>query len=603
MGWRRIGLTLDGNLQRDAQQRWVFDGKTQLSGAPGGALSNAQLNLVVDALANTLEANFSQGASRIQTALPLDQPTHAQISLKQLPAGWLQGVLSTVWSGRATGGRLDAELALDVRDDGIQTSGQFNFDGIGFDTPTGTLAGQTLGGGGQLGIDTTTGRARIDFDGTLRSGELLLGPIYAKLPDHAVQLALTADAQHGAFALSQLRVNDADALQLEGALAFDAKGNLQKLKLDRFHASFPMAYQRYGRAWLNTLGMPNMSIDGQLDGHLDMDASGLRSFAFNTAGMNATDGAGRLAVNGLRGGMDWALKGEQPATTLGWRSLMVYRIPHGAVESRWQSRDGSVALQQPVAMPVMNGQLHISALDWRPAAAKGERLSTSLAVTGVDMATFSHAMGWPAFQGTLGGAIPRLRWVNDRIELGGGLALNVFGGFVDITQMTLQQPFGTSPVLTGDITLNQLDLGVLTNVFDFGNINGRLDGRIDGLRLVSWTPVAFKASLLAAGGGRISQRAVSNLTTVGGGGMAGGLQGAVLKLFKNFSYKRIGLNCTLQADVCHMSGLDSDPDGYTIVEGSGLPHLQVIGHQTEVDWPTLVRRLKAATEGNGPEIR
>jgi hypothetical protein len=224
-------------------------------------------------------------------------------------------------------------------------------------------------------------------------------------------------------------------------------------------------------------------------------------------------------------------------------------------------------------------------------------------VTGVDMATFSHAMGWPAFQGTLGGAIPRLRWVNDRIELGGGLALNVFGGFVDITQMTLQQPFGTSPVLTGDITLNQLDLGVLTNVFDFGNINGRLDGRIDGLRLVSWTPVAFKASLLAAGGGRISQRAVSNLTTVGGGGMAGGLQGAVLKLFKNFSYKRIGLNCTLQADVCHMSGLDSDPDGYTIVEGSGLPHLQVIGHQTEVDWPTLVRRLKAATEGNGPEIR
>ncbi|MGC1548929.1 MAG: hypothetical protein WA777_10405 [Rhodanobacter sp.] len=603
MGWRRIGLTLDGNLQRDAQLRWVLDGKTQLNGAPGGALSNAQLNLVVDSLANTLEANFSQGAAHIETALPLDQPTHAQVSLKQLPAGWLQGVLSTVWSGRATGGRLDAELALDVRDDGVQTSGEFTFDDIGFDTPAGTLAGQTLGGGGQLGIDTTGGRARISFDGGLHGGELLLGPLYAKLPDRAVQLALAADMQHGAFALSQLRVNDADALQLEGALAFDAKGNLQKLKLDRFHANFPAAYQRYGRAWLNALGMQNMSIDGQLDGHLDLDTSGLRSFAFNTDGMNVTDGAGRLAVSGLRGGMDWSLKDERPATTLGWRSLMVYRIPNGAVESRWQSRDGNLTLQQPVAIPVMNGQLHVGVLNWRPAAAKGERLTTSLALTGVDMATFSRAMGWPAFQGTLGGAIPTLRWVNDRIELGGGLALNVFGGFIDITQMTLQQPFGTSPVLTGDITLNQIDLAVLTNVFDFGNINGRLDGRIDGLRLVSWTPVAFKASLLAAGGGRISQRAVNNLTTVGGGGMAGGLQGAVLKLFKNFGYKRIGLNCTLQADVCHMGGLDSDPDGYTIVEGSGLPHLQVIGHQAEVDWPTLVRRLKAATEGNGPEIR
>lgn len=76
----------------------------------------------------------------------------------------------------------------------------------------------------------------------------------------------------------------------------------------------------------------------------------------------------------------------------------------------------------------------------------------------------------------------------------------------------------------------------------------------------------------------------------------------MLKLFKTFGYKRIGLNCTLQASVCHMGGLDNDTDGYTIVEGSGLPRLQVIGHQTQVDWPTLVRRLKAAVEGNGPEV-
>jgi len=74
-------------------------------------------------------------------------------------------------------------------------------------------------------------------------------------------------------------------------------------------------------------------------------------------------------------------------------------------------------------------------------------------------------------------------------------------------------------------------------------------------------------------------------------------------LFKTFGYKRIGLNCTLQASVCHMGGLDNDADGYTIVEGSGLPRLQVIGHQTQVDWPTVVRRLKAAIEGNGPDVR
>ena len=51
-----------------------------------------------------------------------------------------------------------------------------------------------------------------------------------------------------------------------------------------------------------------------------------------------------------------------------------------------------------------------------------------------------------------------------------------------------------------------------------------------------------------------------------------------------------------------MSGLEPADGGYTIVDGSGLPRLQVIGHQTEVDWPTLVKRLQDAISGNGPEI-
>lgn len=603
LGWRHVGFALDGTLQRDSQLRWMFSGSSKVSGAPGRALDHALIALVLDTTSNTLQVDLEQGKTQVSAALPLDQTTHAQISLKQLPAAWLQGLLGSVWSGHVTGGKLDAELALDMRDQGIQSSGDFTLAGIGFDTPAGTLAGQGLAGRGRLGIDTTGGAAQIDFDGNLHHGQLLLGTIFATLPTHPVQLSLTAKAGHGAFALSRLRINDPGAMQLDGSLAFDARGNLQKLHLSRFSATFPVAYQRYAQAWLNTLGLQNLRVDGQVDGHLDLQADGLRSFAFRTDGLNMADGAGRLAVENLRGGLDWSAQGERPATTLAWDSLKVYHLANGAAVSHWQSRGGGLALQQPLAVPVLGGQLRIGALDWRPAAAKGQRLSTSLVVTGVNMEAFSKAMGWPPFQGTLGGAIPSLHWVDDRIELDGGLSVAVFGGFIDITQMTLQQPFGINPVLTGDVALKQLDLAALTGVFDFGSITGRMDGHIDDLRLVDWTPVAFKASLLASGGGRISQRAVNNLTTVGGGGIAGGLQGAVLKLFKNFSYKRIGLNCTLQANVCQMSGLDSSPDGYTIVEGSGLPHLEVIGHQTRVDWPTLMRRLKAAVEGSGPEIR
>ena len=602
MGWRRLGLSLDGNLQRDDRLRWILDGTVRLAGAPGGALGDAHVNIQLSAAANTLLIDILQGKAHASAALPLDQPTHAQIRLSNLPAGWLQGLLGTVWSGRPTGGRLDAELALDLRDPGLQSSGQFTLSGAGFDTPTGTLAGQRLNGTGRFDLDTTAGPARIDLDASLHGGELLLGPLYARLPDHPVQLGLHANAQNGAFELSRLHINDADALQLDGALAFDAKGELKTLKLDHLHASFPAAYQRYGQAWLTTLGLRDMRIAGQLSGSLDLRADGPHSFAFTTDNLDLADADGRLAVDNLHGGLDWASDGERPATTLGWRNLQFYRVPNGAAQSHWQSHAGTLSLQQPLEVPVLKGQLRIGDLDWRPAAAKGQRLSTSMVLTGVDMAAFSTAMGWPAFPGTLGGAIPSLRWVDDRFELQGGLSASLFGGFVDITRLSLQQPFGPNPVLNGDIAMKQLDLAAITSVFDFGSISGRLDGSVNDLRLVDWNPVAFKASLLAGSGGRISQRAVNNLTAVGGGGIAAGLQGAVLKLFKTFGYKQIGLNCTLQGTVCQMSGLEATADGYTIVEGSGLPRLQVIGHQTQVDWPTLVRRLREAINGTAPEI-
>ena len=602
MGWRNLPIDLAGSLRRNNQMSWILDGHLKLVRAPGGALSNAQVQVQLSPATNTLLIDVVQGKGTVNGWLPLDQPSHAQIRLDNVPLGWLQGLLGTVWSGRTTSGRLNAELALDLSDPGLRSSGQFSLDGVGFDTPSGTLAGQDVGGSGRFTLDSSDGPVRINVDASLRGGELLLGPIYAKLPDHVVQLDLHARAHGGAVELNQLRINDADALQLEGALAFDAGGALKTLRLDRLHASFPVAYTRYGKAWFDTLGLHGLKIAGDLNASLDLRGAAPRSFSFSTDGLDLADAGGRLAIDGLRGGLDWAAKGDRPATSLAWRSLRFHRIENGAAQASWRSHDGVLSLQGPLDMPVLGGQLRIAQLDWSPAATKGQRLATSLTITGVDMAAFGQAMGWPAFPGRLAGAVPSLRWVNDRLELDGGLTANVFDGFVDITRLSLQQPFGTSPVLNADIFLKQLDLGAVTSVFDFGSITGRLDGSIDDLRLVNWNPVAFNARLLAGGGGRISQRAVNNLTSVGGGGIAAGLQGVVLKWFKTFGYKQIGLNCTLRGSVCKMSGLEPTAGGYTIVEGRGLPRLHVIGHQSEVDWPTLVKRLEDAIHGAAPQI-
>jgi hypothetical protein len=72
---------------------------------------------------------------------------------------------------------------------------------------------------------------------------------------------------------------------------------------------------------------------------------------------------------------------------------------------------------------------------------------------------------------------------------------------------------------------------------------------------------------------------------------------AFVQLFKEFSYRRLGLRCRLRDGVCEMDGVAPAPDGgYYIVEGGiGLPSIDVIGFNRRVDWEELVTRLANAT--------
>ena len=113
LGWHRVGLHLDTVMQRNPHQRWSVDGALAVKRAPGAAFADAQVSLQLDPEANTLQVDLRQGSSQATTAVPLDQPTHAQIRLSRFPFGWLQGLLNTIDAGRATGGRIDAIVALE----------------------------------------------------------------------------------------------------------------------------------------------------------------------------------------------------------------------------------------------------------------------------------------------------------------------------------------------------------------------------------------------------------------------------------------------------------------------------------------------------------
>src|SRR3546814_7661658 len=178
--------------------------------------------------------------------------------------------------------------------------------------------------------------------------------------------------------------------------------------------------------------------------------------------------------------------------------------------------------------------------------------------------------------------------------------MQVFDGRVEVTALSMERPFGVAPTLSADFALHDLDLLAITEVFDFGSISGRLDGRIDDLRLVAWSPVTFDAELHTVRRDgvrqRISQRAVQNISSVGDASFAGSLQARLIGLLDDFGYSRIGISCRLANQVCAMGGLHSSGDGFTIVEGAGIPRLDVVGVRTSVVWG---RRVSVRLELGG----
>lgn len=587
------------------------DGSTACSGqARARGLGAARLKARRADGASTV--SLSREAAEFVLELPAGEGDVA-LRARALPAGWLQPLLAGAWpEARFTGGTLRADLALQVAGSGpVRLSGSLSTQALGLDTDDGRIAAAGLGLDAELDLSFGDEATGVTVDAGLRGGELLAGPFYAALPAEGARLRVVGDGRGGAWQFPQLRFEDPGALLASGSLSLDtgASSTLQALALQFDSADLARATTRYLSGVLGMAGLGDLALSGSLEGALALTDGALQQVDATLRTVAAADADGRFAVSGLEGTAGWRREGQADGT-LRWDSAQLYALPLGATTLAWRSANAGLALREPAAIPFFEGRLRFERLAWKPAATPSGDAAFNLALQldGVELQGLTRALDWPAFAGTLSGRIPEARYEDGVLLLDGGLDMQVFDGRVAVGALRMERAFGVAPTLATDIRLHNLDLVPLTGAFGFGEISGRLEGRIAGLRLVDWEPVAFDADLRTSTSApdrrRISQRAVSDLSSVGGSGLAGGLQAQLLAMFDTFPYKQIGLSCRLENNICTMGGLGpaGDSGGYTIVEGSGLPHITVVGHQRRVDWPVLVARLEAATSGQAPVV-
>lgn len=224
----------------------------------------------------------------------------------------------------------------------------------------------------------------------------------------------------------------------------------------------------------------------------------------------------------------------------------------------------------------------------------------------VSMPLLTAALGLPRMAGVMSAALPSVRVTPGEIALDGALVVSVFDGWLQATGLRLREPFGVAAHLVAEVEARHIDLAQLTEAFSFGSISGHVDAEVRGLELSHWQPTAFDARIASIDGSerrRISQRAVQNLSALGGGGAVAAVQRSLLRLFDTFGYRELGLRCRLAGGVCEMGGLDGADGadgGFVIVRGGGVPALDVIGYNRRVDWNELVARLQRVLAGDVP---
>ncbi|TXI46668.1 MAG: hypothetical protein E6Q52_03880 [Methylophilus sp.] len=374
------------------------------------------------------------------------------------------------------------------------------------------------------------------------------------------------------------------------------------LKVDAKEVDFNGVYQAFIQPLIPHSAFGHLNVSGKAD--WSFEAKGLQPLKFhlNITDASVEDQLGKFGFSHFNADIPWDYDHPRQIA-MGYQSGHILKIPLGA--TRWQAEVNRFSITAPrLQLPILDGGLDVQDVS---AAWINQSMvwHVKMDLQPISMTSFSQALGWPTMRGQISGTIPLVTYANHELRMMGDMQFKLFNGMVGMSDLDIDDPLGAVPKLHANFTMREIDLGEITRTFNFGSISGKLEGDIKHLRLQNWKPVSMDASVRTADGPfekKISQRAVENITALGGEGTAAALQRTFLRFFKEFGYEKIGLSCELRGDICKMGGVEPLPDGFVIVKGKGAPSVNVNGYTQYVSWKDVLGRMQRVTDSNSKII-
>lgn len=435
----------------------------------------------------------------------------------------------------------------------------------------------------------------------VNGGALYVEPLYMEAAGQAIVLDAQGDwdasKQRVGIDVASYRHEKVGTLSGSAIVRYGNGVNIEKAELSLNSGNLQDLSAIYLKPFFEQTVLQGVSLAGRLKADFSINQQSLTALSARFDSLDIIDATGRGGLQGGVGTLNWANdEAFNKPSELAWKHLQLRALPIGPASLSFLSRGDSIRLLKKTQLPFLGGEIAINQFSWQAKKQQEAEVSFEGDSSGLSLEQLSLALNWTPLSGTISGHIPRVEYSNKTLSLGGELIVKVFDGEVKVSNLASSGLFTDFPKFFCDVEINNLDLDQLTGKFEFGGITGKLSGYVRQLYMENWHPVSFFAWLGTPENDdsrhRISQKAVKNIASIGGGGASDILSRSFLSFFETFGYDKLGLGCYLHDGVCQLMGVEARESGYAIITGGGLPRIEVLGYNSRVDWNVLMERLE-----------
>ncbi|MCP3677465.1 MAG: hypothetical protein GY721_07740 [Deltaproteobacteria bacterium] len=621
------GLSVDGgSIKVDVKDRAI---RLSSRGSYGAEEDRLEFEFIEANLDGIRPVTIRGALEGISSSLP---DFDFSVKMEDLPVGELEDILNgsmgVDFLAPEMEGRVDVAVAVKGvmgPHKGAPSSGTpYNIRGSvnvalkegGFSSSDGAMIGEGIEANLSSGFNLLLPKRNATFDITARGGgfELLLGSFYGDFTEREALLSLRGEYSgvSDSVTISRAEVElaglitakvSADITDLTTSPLFDASLRLDILSLQKVYDSFIRETFREGAPFLSTLNLDGAaSIGFKASGSLDGFKARGEMNVYHAAITGEESGLSVAGINILLP-IDIAypeVREERGVERFG--SLYIDTISWDKIEiddlslspSIWQN---NLLFRDEITFPLFSGKVRFDNLYYRDLLSEERELLITLVLDDIDLTDVSASLGLPPFSGSLSGTIPMARFAETSLTTEGEIVMRLFGGEMMVTGIAVENIFTPITSIGSSFEFSDIDLGLMTDAFEFGRVTGVLQGYVRDLVITGGQPESFEAHIETVPrrgvGQRISVKALRKISIFGSDATDSVLSSGIYRFFKEYRYGRMGFSGRLKDDNFLLTGIEAEGDKGYLIKGALLPpRVDVVSYSQNISFKELLNRIK-----------